>query len=97
MNALAISSYQWDGRQRDSAGEHFFANKMEADDLGRLALIEVTADSVTNLLAQFIKGLRLGKNGLAESAGGETSFHCFFYQKDEFVHDIRVNSTFTLP
>ncbi len=57
----------------------------------------MTADSVTNLLAQFIKGFRLGKNGLAESAGGETSFHRFFYKKDEFVHDFRVNGTFTFP
>ena len=76
---MVISSYRWGGRQRDSAGEHFFANKMEADDLRRLALIEVTADSVTNSLPQFIKGFRLRKNGLTESAGGETSFRCFFY------------------
>ena len=69
---------------------------MQADNLGRFALVEMTSSGIADGLPQFSQGVTLRENGLTEGARSETTLRRFFHQKNEFVHDLRANHAFTL-
>jgi len=80
-----------------STSQHFVANKMQANDLGRSALIKMAIYRVADLLPERVQSFRFGKDRLAQGASCETAFCRFFYEKNDFVHALLAKREFTLP
>lgn len=71
---------------RISGGNDLFADEMEAENLRRLAFVKVALYGVADLRPQFFQGIRLGEDGFAKSARGESAFRRLFDEKNQFVH-----------
>jgi hypothetical protein len=70
---------------------------MEANDLGRFALIKMATYRVADLLPERVQSFRFRKDRLAQGACSETAFYRFFYEKNDFVHALLAKREFTLP
>ena len=69
-----------------SCGNHFFAHEVKANYSWGLPFIEVATYGITNLLAQAVKIVCLGKDRLTESARRVASFRSILYQEYQLVH-----------
>jgi hypothetical protein len=67
---------------------------MQPDYLRRFSLVEMAIHRVADLLPKGVQRLRLGKDGLAQSTSGKTTFHGFLDQENDFVHTLQVKSAF---
>jgi hypothetical protein len=75
-----------------STGQHFVAHKMQANDLGRSALIKMATYRVADLLPECVQSFRFRKDRLAQGACSEPAFYGFFYEKNDFVHVLLANA-----
>jgi uncharacterized membrane protein YccC len=70
---------------------------MQANDLGRSALIKMATYRVADLLPERLQSFRFRKDRLPQGAGSETAFYRFFYEKNDFVHTLLAKREFRLP
>ena len=67
--------------------EQFIHHAVQADDGGSFALIEVAADGLADIDAKLLPIIRLGDNGMAKGAGGETAIRVILDDlKHNFTH-----------
>ena len=64
---------------------------MEADDLWRIALIEMTLYCISHVAAKILQGIGPGENGMTESASSKTTFGSVFHEEYQFIHIVRAN------
>ncbi|SPP66620.1 hypothetical protein NITLEN_80044 [Nitrospira lenta] len=73
-------------RGEASYGDDFLPHMVKADDLRRLTLLKVTADSFTDFLRQFSQGVRFCKDRLPERARNIPALRSLFHDKNQFTH-----------
>ena len=65
---------------------------MQTDHLRSFSLIEMAIHGVANLLTKRMQTVRFGKDGLAQSASGKSTFRRFLDHENDFVHALQVKS-----
>ena len=60
---------------------------MQADQLRRLALIEVAPDSLAGPVVELYKVIGLGIDRVSYRARNEAAFRCFLHDEDDLAHD----------
>lgn len=61
---------------------------MEPDDTRALVFVEVAGDGVADHFLEMSFVVGRGENGMAQSAGGDTTFGSGFDEKNEFVYGL---------
>ena len=74
------------GRAAASRGDHFVPREVQADHLGRLAVLEVAANGISNLRMDRVDRVGLDEDREAERASDVAALGRFLDQEDHFVH-----------
>jgi len=69
-----------------SSCEDFISDEMHPDQLGHFPFVEMTADGITDALAQLVDSCCLRENALADSARNQAALWGVFYDEDDFAH-----------
>ena len=85
---LPYSSCLSNSSRLNSYSNDFFANKVQSDDLRLLALLEMTAHGIADLLVKPREVIGLSKNRLSKGARCVSAFGRFFYHENQFGHGI---------
>jgi len=96
MLSRSLAANASPARTRRSTSQHFLADKMQPDYFRRFSLVEMAIHRVADLLPKSVQRLRFGKDGLAQSASGKSTFRRFLDHENDFVHALQVKSAFRL-